>query len=477
MVTPMKKLIQPWVAVLLILFGAFIVYIGSRGDIAAGRPAAAQDGKKVRPHLDHSAFFSTRFSRPQEVTRACLGCHPQAGSDVMKTAHWEWLGPEEQVPGHSRPMRIGKKNLINNFCISIEGTWAACTQCHAGYGWKDAAFDFHNQESVDCLICHDGSDTYTKGQAGMPGPKVDLLAVARSVGSPRRQNCGTCHEYGGGGLGVKHGDLDNSLDNPGPEDDVHMGKYGFQCIDCHRTENHNIRGRAYSVSVSHENGIACEDCHKRPPHRDVRVNSHLSSVACTTCHIPAFARAVPTKTEWDWSKAGDPNRPEDAHSYLKIKGEFVYGSNLVPEYRWFNLSVDRYLLGDPIDPQHLTDINRPRGDIKDRGAKIWPFKVHLATQPYDPINRQLMPFVTAGEGGFWREFQWDKALRLGARATGLPYSGQYGFTRTRMFWPLAHQVEPKERALRCQDCHGNSSRMDWPALGYAEDPIQTGGRR
>ena len=67
---------------------------------------------------------------------------------------------------------------------------------------------------------------------------------------------------------------------------------------------------------------------------------------------------------WDWSKAGDASRPEDPHHYLKIKGEFVYGNNVTPEYDWFNLSVDRYLLGDKINQAGVTDINRPRGSRK-----------------------------------------------------------------------------------------------------------------
>ena len=139
-----------------------------------------------------------------------------------------------------------------------------------------------------------------------------------------------------------------------------MGKAGFLCIDCHRTEKHQIPGRAFSVSTENANGISCTDCH-RQPHQDERLNKHLARVACDTCHIPAFARNVPTKMEWDWSKAGDKTRPEDPHHYLKIKGEFVYGNNVTPEYHWFNLSVDRYLVGDKINPAGATDINRPRG--------------------------------------------------------------------------------------------------------------------
>ena len=43
---------------------------------------------------------------------------------------------------------------------------------------------------------------------------------------------------------VKHGDLDASLYHPSRRLDVHMGEHDFVCTDCHRTEHHDIRGRA-----------------------------------------------------------------------------------------------------------------------------------------------------------------------------------------------------------------------------------------
>ena len=46
-----------------------------------------------------------------------------------------------------------------------------------------------------------------------------------------------------------------------------------------------------------------------------------------------------------------------------------------------------------------------------------------------------------------------------------------------MYWPLSHMVAPKEKALRCDDCHGEKRRMDWKALGYEGDPMTAGGRR
>lgn len=469
------KRLHAWFVVVLLVLTSLVLFLRWRQPPAGA--AVAEFTRPTRSHLDHAPYFPDSIATPAEVTRACLKCHPDAATDLMQTAHWQWLGDSVEVPGHAGPQRIGKKNLLNNFCISITGNFAACTKCHAGYGWADTTFDFARPDNVDCLVCHERTGTYVKGNAGVPAPGTDLAAAARSVGFPRRENCGVCHNYGGGGQGVKHGDLDSSLENPSADDDVHMGKYGFLCIDCHRTEKHRISGRAFSVSVEDAGGIACTDCHRRPPHRDPRLNAHLEAVACQSCHIPTYARKLPTKTEWDWSKAGDSTRAEDPHHYLKIKGEFVYGRNIVPEYAWFNRTVDRYLVGDRIDTAAVTDINRPRGAIGDHTAKIWPFKVHRARLPCDAGHATLLPPVTAGAGGFWHDFDWNQALRLGAQASGLDFSGRYGWARTAMYWPLSHMVTPRDKALSCDDCHGAASRLDWKALGYEGDPIEQGGRR
>jgi octaheme c-type cytochrome (tetrathionate reductase family) len=370
---------------------------------------------------------------------------------------------------------MGKKNVINNFCISVQSNWTGCTSCHVGYGWEDDTFDFSNQENVDCLVCHDQSGQYAKGPGGFPGVGVDLLAAARSVGSPSRDNCGGCHFKGGGGDAVKHGDLDTSLSNPRARVDVHMGTHNLQCTDCHTTEDHAMRGRALSVSVDNANQVLCSDCHSPEPHQDTRLNSHTASVACETCHIPEVAIREATKTHWDWSEAGQ-DIPEDAHEYLKKKGRFEYEADLIPEYRWFNGRGDRYLLGDEIDPSQTTELNPPLGDIRDPEAKIRPFKIHQAVQIYDTQYMTLMVPKTVGEGGYWADFDWDQAVRLGSEASGLPYSGEYGFTNTTMYWPLAHMVQSADKALQCRDCHTPQGRMDWSALGYPGDPAGWGSR-
>ena len=433
---------------------------------------------KRLPHTDHSSLMTSPFGTGRKVTQKCLECHEISAQQVLLSAHWTWESPPVQLPGHAEPVVLGKKNAMNNFCIGIQSNWPACTSCHAGYGWMDESFDFSNSENVDCLVCHDLSGQYVKTNGGLPAPDVDLLVAAQSVGEPTRENCGGCHFKGGGGNAVKHGDLDGSLYYPTERIDVHMGKHNFSCTDCHQSKDHEMKGRAISVSMDDANQVYCTDCHSNQVHQDERLNNHVASVACQTCHIPSAAIKEATKMHWDWSEAGQ-DLPQDPHKYLKIKGRFIYEKNIRPDYFWYDGTARHYVMGDVIDPSTVTMITEPVGDIHNPNAKIWPFKIHTAKQIYDTQYNHLIQPKTFGEGGYWTEFNWDKAARLGSEVVGLPYSGQYDFTHTAMFWPLTHMIAPKGNALQCFDCHSKDgkARMDWKTLGYQGDPMKTGGRR
>ncbi|MBN2693449.1 tetrathionate reductase family octaheme c-type cytochrome [bacterium] len=421
-----------------------------------------------RLHVDHSHFFTQEFKTPQDVTMACLKCHEDVAGDFMKTSHWTW---------HGDAKISGKKESFNNFCISIKGNEARCTVCHAGYGWKDENFDFSKKENIDCLVCHEQTGTYVKDLAGLPTKESNLLNSAKSVSFPKRDNCGTCHYYGGGGMGVKHGDLDSSLAYPTEEIDVHMGKNNMLCIDCHKTTNHNITGKAYSVSTTPQNGFDCTECHQNHKHTDARIDTHLDTVACQTCHIPTYAKKHPTKMDWDWSKGGDPNREEDTHKYLRKKGEFIYAEDVRPQYAWFNKHMKLYQPLETVDPENINNINTPQGSVSDSTAKIWPFKIHTGKQIYDLEHKYLLTPTTFGKDGFWKLYDWDKAARAGSEASKIPYSGSYGFVKTRMYWPLSHMVSPKESALTCDSCHSDNGVLNWKELGYIDDPIKIGGRK
>ncbi len=432
---------------------------------------------------DHSEFIEGPFDSPQEVTDTCLGCHEEAGEQVMKTRHWNWLGSEFSS-GERGVIRLGKQNLINNFCIAVTSNWPRCTSCHIGYGWKDESFDHSDPGNIDCLICHDQTGTYRKTPtgAGMPDPSVDLEAVAKSVGPSTRRNCGVCHFDGGGGSGVKHGDLDESMFNPARDLDVHMGGNDCECTACHQTEEHQILGAGHGSMAQDINHVACTDCHENDVHGKSVLTKHVNAVACETCHIPTFAREQPTKIWWDWSTAGqDRKSRKDEYgkeTYSKKKGDFVWAKNVVPVYRWYKGEAEYYVQGDTFDPSTPVMINSIKGDIQDPSARIAPFKLMRGKQPYDSEHDYLIVPHLFGPEGFWKTFDWNSASEIGMKAAGLPYSGSYGFVETEMYWPINHMVMSADNALKCTNCHGKKGDhlLDWKKLGYPDDPMKKGGR-
>ncbi len=74
--------------------------------------------EEAPPHTDHSSLMPGPYEAGEDVTRACLECHEATGHEVMQTAHWKWEGEPTLLPGRLEPVSMGKKNVINNFCIS-----------------------------------------------------------------------------------------------------------------------------------------------------------------------------------------------------------------------------------------------------------------------------------------------------------------------------------------------------------------------
>ncbi len=416
---------------------------------------------------DHSTLVKLPPNpSPTDVTRECLRCHAKAGEDMLTAAHWLWRGPSPLTEGHEKDIDLGKaEKTVNNFCIAVPSNWPRCTSCHAGYGWKDNTFDFKDQTKMDCLICHDTTGTYAKAPpaAGMPYKEVDLVKVAKRVGKPSRKNCGDCHFGGGGGDAVKHGDMNSILYYPSRNCDVHMGGMDFQCRECHKTREHKIPGRSLSDPVV-EGVVTCESCHTAQPHQDPEdllthhLNRHVEHLACTTCHSPLYAKCKPTKVYWDWSKAGDKKRKpkKDKYgmpTYSWKKGEFVWKESAKPEYHWYNGTVRRYVLGDKINPDGVTMLTEPVGEIGDPKAKIAPFKVMRGRQAADAVTDMILVPHLFGPGGYWKTLDWQKAFRDGMKTVGLPYSGKYKWIDTAMYWGLNHEITPKERALSCVQCH------------------------
>jgi octaheme c-type cytochrome (tetrathionate reductase family) len=449
---------------------------------------------------------------PQAVTRRCLDCHLETAEDVLRSVHWKWGGHSPSVAGYEHHVDLGVGTVLNNYLICAGANPQNCAACHVGFGPAMDPADAADPLGIDCLICHDVTGTYRKrsGGGGEPDPGVDLAGVAASVGRPGRTNCGRCHFYSDGGANVKHGDLEPALAHPPPDFDVHMGRAHMLCQDCHRVSEHRIAGRSMTAPAS-EGEVRCEDCHGVRPHRIAGVlgphlDDHARSVACETCHIPHVAKETPTQIFLDYSTAGGEREPtRDSYgmpTWEKRCGEMRWTKNLVPTYLWFDGARDAYVLGEKINPRQTTVLNAPRGDRRHPSARIAPFKVHTAVQPYDSENDILVtPQLSEA---FWDDFEWAAAIADGMEATGLEYSGSYDFTTTVMYSGLHHEVVPKEMSLGCGDCHAREAvacgrchrslqgadppahtgrtypdedlRLDFAELGYEDDPALIGGR-
>ena len=90
---------------------------------APGRKLAIQ-ATKAKPLVrtitaDHTKFPELQFDsekqkamQPEEVTRACLGCHNQAALQFHQTIHWTWR--DKDTDGN--PAKFGKGGIsVNNF--------------------------------------------------------------------------------------------------------------------------------------------------------------------------------------------------------------------------------------------------------------------------------------------------------------------------------------------------------------------------
>jgi octaheme c-type cytochrome (tetrathionate reductase family) len=447
--------------------------------------------------MDHSQFeeLEQDFQTGEDVTRACLGCHPDEAREVHATMHWTWRQPDDPSG------LLGKAaHTVNNFCINVNSNWPRCTSCHVGYGWRDAGFDFDAEEKVDCLVCHEQTGSYRKFPEGAGHPASeptlyggelysppDWSAVARSVAAPSLENCGVCHFSGGGGDAVKHGDLDSTMLTASRELDVHMSAEGagLLCQDCHTTVDHQTAGRQYGLPASHKDALfaaagvtshmECASCHGEQPHGKGLLDRHTDRVSCQACHIPLYARGQSTKVWWDWSQAGHRDArgnplkiagPDGKTIYDGRKGAFRWERDLQPEFAWYDGTMRHVAIEDTIAPGRVVWLQEPNGSADDPDSRLYPFKIHRGKQPYDAERRTMVVPKLAGAGGYWSEFSWDDAIRLGMASVDVPYSGRHGFVETAYAYPVTHQVAPAEHTTACNVCHVRTGDAELrPGLG------------
>ncbi|MCX7990554.1 MAG: hypothetical protein N2999_00755 [Proteobacteria bacterium] len=425
-----------------------------------------------------------------EGTKTCLECHEKEAKDVFHSTHYQWKTDTSDVVGGSGK-KLGKINVINDFCTGPWINWIfdiknkggkivtnGCSKCHAGLGLMPSETMSQEQlENIDCLICHaPGYNRKVVNDNGKlrwaPADEKDVLLVrAQNVQKPKKGMCLRCHAGAGGGFNFKRGDIEAGMVKADKDLDVHLAG-GLNCVDCHKSKEHRISGRGVDLAGRDNNEFrpTCDtkDCHGNKPHSKNVLNKHTASLDCTVCHIPEFAKREKTDMERNWAHL---EYLKDADKY---EPEIKFQKNVIPVYAWWN---GRSFINDPEKPikdtKTIFKMAKPDGSIKDTKSKIYAFKLHKANLPYDTETKRLIPVATDIA---FLEGNVDKAIKEGAKRAFGKELQRYDFVKTERYMGIFHGVSPKEKALKCNDCHSEKGRIDFKALGYKGDPMKVGGR-
>ncbi|QWV95164.1 chitobiase/beta-hexosaminidase C-terminal domain-containing protein [Geomonas oryzisoli] len=424
----------------------------------------------------------------------CSSCHSSQAQAMYQSVHYQWKGSAAEMT--TGPATQGKMDAVdgssalNAYCINIQGNWGPCGACHAGTGAKPVATGNPSAAqlaSIDCLMCHaDATNApYSRvrnATTGLfePAAGLDMNLVVQKAGKPTRKNCLGCHAKAGGGDAVKRGDI--ALASGTTSDvlyDTHMamGNGGnIQCQGCHTYTSHRVAGRGTDLRPEDstvELSCATSLCHSTKTslttgHSTYDTSHHVGRVACQACHLPKYAKNAndtasteATETHRNW-QVGEWNATLNRYEPMPTKA-----NDLLPKYAfwngnsWGNNAFDAAVLDAATGAYK---ISRPVGAINDPvGTKLFPFKYKTSSQAL--ANGKLVTLSTAT---FFATGNYDQAVKDGLVYMGLPSTTPYTTVTTDELQLLNHQIPPATgNVLACADCHGTTTRVNLPALGYA----------
>jgi hypothetical protein len=467
----------------------------------------------------HDGITGT-FNTPADITAKCLECHNVDGHNVINSLHGMMPTPTPNVTNTTGDSQ--KLNTINTFCSypNPAQAGAACLGCHPTLG----KFENLLAADIDCLRCHNDaykrafaaetdpakfynvtdwqgaqktyipSGTDANGDfyvefdwASMPGlTATDLIA---GVHLPTTTTCLSCHAKAGGGDWTKRGDIGLSSSNATVTEDVHLasvanGGAGLSCSSCHTPTNHQIPGRGIDLRPSEGGSVkACVECHigmdsgggHAAAGRSSEPDRHVQRVACTSCHISAFAKGGATEMWRDWTT---PHWNQAlCNGQGAWAGEEHKVANVMPDHVFFDGTSYVYELDtvlskvDPISGFDLmADAN---GDINDAlgNSMLVPIKRHqsnMAVMNSGADSGKVIPFDVVWQ---FMTGDFEQAAENGKAFAG--YLGTHEWKNLEAEMAINHGVGPAANVAACNSCHHGSNQFEvdietkLDKLGYA----------
>ncbi len=365
----------------------------------------------------------------------------------------------------------GSINLLDFQILAME--WLTCTDPAGSclFQWTETLtyLDYQGISHSWTLPAENenGDFQYGPDEAAMA---IDIVQAARTVHLPTRETCLRCHAYAAGTDCGKRGDLGTASVSPPVEVDIHMSEQGlnFSCQRCHNSVEHKILGRGLDIRPSERMEImTCLSggCHSSAPHKNSRLDTHTSRVACQTCHIPTFAKLNSTEVERDWTH---PNWAQGLFGGQGgYKPEEIRDMLLIPAYQWYDGTSRVYVLGEvaTLNANGQYEFGVPNGDVASPGAQLYPMKEHISNSARHDATGVIIPHSTSE---FFFTGDFSRAVQKGMELSGM--QGSWTLVQIHTFQTINHGVEPTYNALKCGQCHesysGGPERMNLQALGY-----------
>ena len=420
-------------------------------------------------------------------SETCLRCHQDQAKDLFHSVHYQWKGEALYIV-NGEPIQGKSAGSVNAYCINIMGNWNDCSSCHIGLGAVPSAYPSPYQlKNIDCLVCH--QQAYKRKKVDnrfvpdLENMTMSIDQAAQTVHVPVRANCLQCHARSGGGDSIKRGDLTMAHGATSDRNfDIHMSTSGsnIQCTQCHEWENHHVPGRGSDLRVTDlEKYIGCSTstCHpgKTGPegHDNEYINQHIARVACQTCHIPVYAKNAADTTS---TEATETFRTwtESHLNNGKYHPAITLQNDLKPVYKFWRKYSWGYNLYDLTDLDPITGnyaISRPLGGINDVDSKLYPFKYKTAEQPMAIAQNRLIALDTSV---YFRTGDPIASVESGLVNMGYPSNEPFTWVIADEYLMINHEVPPANQVLQCTNCHGSTTQMNLPALGYQlKAPQQT----
>jgi hypothetical protein len=288
----------------LLHLGLLLGLVVARRAEAVNPETLLMPGKLTSAHAKYEEQCTQCHDRSNSArqTRLCLDCHKEIAADVARQrgyhGHLPGIATAECHACHSEHLGRGADIVklvpeqlnhdLTDYPLRGAHTALACGGCHvAGKPYREAPRDClacHKKEEPhegrlgrDCASCHDESAwrhiSYDHGKT--PFPLHDRHAEVA---------CAACH------FGNRYKDTPRECVSCHEPDDVHGGKRGVKCAQCHtpkswKTQKFDHEKETGFALLGVHGRIACNDCHRSGNLKDKLPKD------CFGCHLGEDAHA------------------------------------------------------------------------------------------------------------------------------------------------------------------------------------------